>query len=244
MSRIVAITQARIGSSRFPRKSMKIINKSPMLKFHIEQVLQSNLINKFVVATSKQKKDIIIVKFCEKNNIEYFTGSHNDVLSRYYFAAKKSNADIVVRITSDCPLVDPQIIDKCIKTFVKKKVDYLSNTNPPENATYPDGFDVEVFTFLALKKAHFQCKDKEFREHVTYFFWKNPKKFKIFTLNLKKSLRRYRLTVDYKEDFLLIKNIINYFIKTKTSIRMNKVLNYLKKNKNLLKLNEQWNRDI
>lgn len=241
MNRIVGITQARIGSSRFPGKSMKMINKSPMLEFHIKQVLQSKLINNFIVATSRTKKDDIIVKFCKKNYIDYFAGSHHDVLSRYYLAAKKSNADIVVRITSDCPLVDPEIIDKCIKIFLKKKVDYLANTNPPENASYPDGFDVEVFSFLALKKAYFECKNKYFREHVTYYFWKNPNKFKIFRLNLKKSLRRYRLTVDYKEDFLLIKNIINHFIKTKTNIRMKKVISYLNKNQNLLNLNKQWN---
>ena len=108
-------------------------------------------ITSFLFSSSLNKSDDKIVNYCKKKKINFFRGSLKDVLSRYYYCAKKFNADLIVRITSDCPLIDPEIIDFSIKEYLKKKVDYLSNTNPPDGATYPDGTDVEIFNFKNLE---------------------------------------------------------------------------------------------
>ena len=134
------------------------------------------LIKKIVVATSNLKMDEIIYKICKKNRINIFRGHPNDLLSRYYNCAKKYKANTIVRITSDCPLMDYKIIDKIIKKFYSSNVDYISNTHPP---VIPDGFDIEIFNFESLKKAFFKAKKNFQREHVTPYIWDNPKKFKI-----------------------------------------------------------------
>ena len=242
--KIVAITQARISSTRLPGKVMKKIKNKPLLQYHIDQILKSKLINEVVVATSKKKEDNLIYDYCTKKKIQCYRGSLKDVLSRYYYCAKKYKADIIVRVTSDCPLIDPKIIDKCLKLYLKKNYDYVSNTNPPQNATYPDGTDVEIFDYPKLEYAFNNCKNKLFREHVTYFFWKNPKKFKVFRLNLNRNLRMFRLTVDYKEDFLLIKEILTNFINNNTKITLNNIIYFLTKNKKIKSINNIRNSDL
>jgi spore coat polysaccharide biosynthesis protein SpsF len=242
--KILAITQARISSSRLPGKSMKLINGKPMLHYHLNQLSQSKLIDEIAVATSLNKSDDKIANYCKKKKINFFRGSLKDVLSRYYFCAKKFKADLIVRITSDCPLIDPEIIDFCIKNYLKKKVDYLSNTNPPDGATYPDGTDVEIFNFKNLEYAFLKCKNKNFREHVTFYFWKNPIKFKIFRIDLKKNLRKYRITVDYKEDFLLINHILTYFKKNNIKLRLANIISFLNKKKYINRINSMHNKDL
>jgi len=242
--KIVAITQARISSTRLPGKVMKKIKNKPILQYHVDQILKSKLINEVVVATSKNKEDSVIYDYCLKKNIHCFRGSLKDVLSRYYYCAKKYNADIIVRVTSDCPLIDPKIIDKCIKLYKEKNYDYVSNTNPPENATYPDGTDVEILNYSTLEYAFNNCKDRLLREHVTHFFWKNPKKFKIFRLDLSRNLRRFRFTVDYQEDFLLIKKVLNNFVNNNIKITLSNIIYFLRKNKKIKSINNIRNLDL
>ncbi len=242
--KIVAIVQARIGSTRLPGKSMKLILGKPMLWYQLRQISKSNKINQVVVATTNRKKDKVISDYCKKNKIECFRGDEKNVLSRFFFASLQYKADIIVRLTSDCPLIDPKIIDKAINIFQKNNYDYVSNTCPAEGATYTDGMDVEVFDFFSLSNAYLKCKYYSEKEHVTHFFWKENNGFKIFRFNQKVNYRNYRLTVDYMEDFILIKKIISYFQKNEIKISYNNIIRFLKKNKKISKINLRRNKDF
>ena len=242
--KIIAIIQARIGSSRLPGKSMKLILGRPMLWYQLRQIAKSKKITQVVVATTNQKKDRVISNYCKKKKIECFKGDEKNVLQRYFFASLKYKADIIVRLTSDCPLIDPKIIDKSISIFQRNDYDYVSNTCPPEGATYTDGMDVEVFDFFSLSTAYLKCKNDSENEHVTHFFWKKNNGFKTFRFNLKSNYRNYRLTVDYIEDFILIKKIIYYFKKNKINISYNNIIRFMKKNKKISQINLCRNKDF
>ncbi|MGE7910998.1 cytidylyltransferase domain-containing protein [Lysinibacillus xylanilyticus] len=204
--RIVAIIQARMGSTRLPGKILKIVNDRPLLSYQIERLQQSSYITDLVIATTIDDKDDLIVDFCKKNNVLCFRGSEEDVLARYYETAKAFEADAIVRITSDCPIIDVQVVDKTIRYFIdNKNLDYVSNT---VEKTYPRGQDTEIFSFAVLERAYNEAILKRDREHVTAYFYTNPKVFKIGSVKNEIDYSRYRWTVDTEEDFNLIKNII------------------------------------
>ena len=177
--RVLAVVQARYNSQRFPGKVVKKINNRTILEILIKRLSKSKHISKIVVACSKNRNDKKIINICKKLGIKYFSGSENDVLDRFYNVAKKYKASNILRITGDCPLIDFQIVDEVISNFFLKDVDYASNTNPP---TFPDGLDVEIFKFSALKKAFKESINFSEREHVTPFI-RNNKKFKKFNLH-------------------------------------------------------------
>jgi len=206
--KIVAIIQARMNSTRLPGKVLKEVEGIPLLKYQIKRIKKAKTLSSIVVATSTHIKDDAIETFCINNNIKSFRGSENDVLKRYYECAKYYNADVIVRLTADCPLVDPDTIDDMVNQYLKKGVDYASNTVPPETNTFPDGSDVEVFSIKALKRAHNEAFSSKDREHVTFYFWKCNHGFHTTQLKLKKNLSMYRYTVDYKEDFKVIAFVI------------------------------------
>lgn len=204
--RIVAIIQARMGSTRLPGKILKMVNNRPLLSYQIERLQQSSYINDLVIATTIDEKDDLIVDSCKKNNVLCFRGSEEDVLARYYETAKAFKADAIVRITSDCPIIDVQVVDKTIQYFLyNKDFDYVSNT---VERTYPRGQDTEIFSFAALEKAYNEAVLERDREHVTAYFYTNPNIFKIGSKKNEIDYSRYRWTVDTEEDFQLIKNII------------------------------------
>lgn len=203
--RIVAIIQARMCSTRLPGKILKKVNGRPLLSYQLERLQQSNYINDLVIATTLNEKDDLIVEFCKKNNILWFRGSEKDVLARYYETAKTFKADAIVRITSDCPIIDVQVVDKTIQYFVDNNYEYVSNT---VDRTYPRGLDTEAFTFEALEKAYKEAVMERDREHVTAYFYTNPDVFKISSVRNETDYSKYRWTVDTEEDFQLIKNII------------------------------------
>jgi len=205
--KIVAIVQARTNSIRFPNKVMKKIRGTPMIEILLKRLNKSKLIHEIILATSTDKKNKALVDQVERLGFKCIQGSEEDVLDRYIKAAEYFKADIIVRITGDCPLVDPIIVDDCIKGFRKTRVDYYSNTLTP---TFPDGLDVEVFNFLALKKAAQQSSKKHHREHVTSYIKENDKFLKFNYLN-KEDLSFLRWTVDDPEDFNVISNIFDFF---------------------------------
>jgi spore coat polysaccharide biosynthesis protein SpsF len=208
--RIVAVTQARTGSSRLPGKVLKKIQGVTLLELHLSRILQSKKIDKLIVATTVNKEDDAIAELAAANNIAASRGSVNDVLDRFYQSLKGEKADYVVRLTADCPLIDPALIDKIIAFTIENDLDYCSNTLNPG---YPDGQDVEVFKFSALEKAWHEAKLDSEREHVTPFIWKNSS-FKggdIFTsanFSENYSFGHLRMTVDEQRDFDLIQNLI------------------------------------
>jgi glutamate-1-semialdehyde aminotransferase/spore coat polysaccharide biosynthesis protein SpsF (cytidylyltransferase family) len=204
---VLAIIQARFSSTRLPGKVLKKINNKTILEILIRRISKSKYISKIIVACSKNKKDKAILNICKKLGVNYFVGSEKNVLERFYKAAKKYKGTNIVRITADCPLIDYKIVDEVIRNFFLKKVDYASNIHPP---TFPDGLDVEVFKYSALKEAYIKTRLPTDREHVTPFIINNNK-FKKFNLKNDIDYSFLRITLDEKEDFILIEKIIKYF---------------------------------
>ena len=235
---IGCIIQARMGSSRLPGKIMKKINgDTPMLKFQLDQLEFSKNVDQIIIATTTLEPDNLIVDFCKKNNLECFRGESKDVLDRYYRCAKKFKLSIIVRITSDNPLIDPTIVDHVISRFIDSDYDYMSTLVKKS----PLGFTVEVFTFKSIKKAWEEAKLPSEHEHVTPYFYNNPDKFKIESVSQEKDLSHIRCTVDTEYDFKLIEKII---LKIETRpIHLDHILDLLSKNTNLLEINRHVKHD-
>ena len=203
----VAIIQARMGSTRLPGKVLAKIGNLSMLEIIHQRLKQSSILDKIVVSTSTEKEDDAIEQICKKNNISFFRGSSHNVLERFYFTAKEMKADSILRITADCPLVDFSLVDQAYSIFQQKPCDYLSNVIEP---SYPDGYDLEIFSFDALEKSYFQAKDEFDLEHVTPYIIRNEQ-FTKHSLKNKENLSHIRLTVDQAEDLAVIRNIYKKF---------------------------------
>tara|TARA_X000000368_G_scaffold416751_1_gene411408 strand:- start:1487 stop:2221 length:735 start_codon:yes stop_codon:yes gene_type:complete len=236
----VLIIQARMGSTRLPGKVLKEISGQPLLKFMTDRVLDSKLVDKIVIATTLKSKDDPIVSFCENFNISYYRGSEDDVLDRYYKVAKSYGAKTIIRCTADCPLIDAEFIDKTIELYLNSNVDYASNTCPPDLKKYPDGSDVEVFSFTALEKAWKETTDLKDREHVTFYFWKRGNDFSTILLDNKENWGNYRITVDYPEDFIVVERIIKKLKIEKKKGSLKEIINILNENPELTKINSNY----
>lgn len=202
------IIQARLNSSRLKNKVLKKIYQNlTVLDFLIVRLLKKFDKNKIIFTIAKNPDNFKIIKILDKYNIRYFQGSENNVLKRYFDCAKKFKINHIIRVTSDCPLVDPYLVKNMYKCFKKNKLDYLANTLPEKKKRYPDGSDIEIFTFSALKKL---CKfklNKEDKEHVTNKFWKSNVFNKEIFLS-KIDFSQYRYSLDYQSDLTIIKFII------------------------------------
>lgn len=235
----IAIIQARMGSTRLPGKVLKEINGKPMLSYLLDRVLKSKKLDKIIIATSSLGKDDAIEEYCKEYGIDCFRGSENDVLSRYYGCAKQYNPDIVVRLTADCPLTDPQIIDNVIQKFEDSDAEYCTNTVPVETNMYPDGTDVELFSMKALTKAYIEVKDIHFREHVTFQFWQTDEYDSIQYIGAK-DYSKYRITVDYPEDFEVVSYIFNELEKRKSFGHLDEIIEIIEGNEEIKSKNSQY----
>ena len=204
---IVAIVQARMGSSRMPGKVLQKIIDTPMIEILFDRLSHSKKINKIILATTTNHNDDLLVRYIKQINYDVFRGSEIDVLDRYFRAAEKENADVIVRITGDCPLVDSDLVDQLITGFLEKAADYASNREP---ATYPDGLDIEVFTRKVLEETKNNARSSFEKEHVTPYII-NSKKFSKYYLTSEEDLSKERWTVDEPEDLLLVSEIFKYF---------------------------------
>ena len=202
--KITLMIQARTGSRRLPRKVLSKIENKPMIWHVINRAKQVRGIDQIVLLTTKRQEDDILVKIAKNSNIISFRGHTYDVLSRYYECAKNLDSDLIIRITGDCPLIDPTLINKLLKFYLTNKYDYVTNTMPP---TFPDGLDTEIFSFKVLKKISQLSKMKSEREHVTPYIRKNKNKFKTFNLKNNVDLSKLRWTVDEKSDLLFVRKI-------------------------------------
>lgn len=207
----IIITQARTGSSRLPGKVLKQINGQELLKIHIDRISLSNEADKVIVATTTEVIDNQIENLCNSWNISVSRGSESDVLDRFYQAAKPYNPEWIVRVTSDCPLLDPKLIDAVIQSAKEKQVDYCSNILI-EN--FPDGQDVEVFRFESLETAWKNAQLSSEREHVTPYIrtncdFNNGTIFKAINYPCTKDYSKIRMTVDEQKDFDLIEKLIH-----------------------------------
>ena len=230
---LVAIIQARYNSTRFPGKILKKIKGKTLLEILIKRLQKSKYINKIVVASSTKVEDLKIKDVCDQLHIEFFQGSENDVLDRYYKVAKFLKAKNIIRITSDCPLIDPIVVDKVIIKHFVQNADYTTNTMP---VTYPDGYDVEIFKFIALKEAWQKSKKRpSLKEHVTTYIRLNSK-FRKSNVALKKNYSFLRLTIDDPIDFEVINDVARVFPNI-VSFGVNDVIKLYKKNKNIFQKN-------
>ena len=235
-NKIVAIIQARLTSTRFPNKIIQKFDNRTLIEFLVNRVKKSKEINQIVVAIPDNKENKIIKKYLKNTN--FFYGNENNVLDRYYKAAKKFSANTIVRICGDCPFVDPEIIDKILTLYKNKKYDYISNTIKP---TFPDGLDVEVFSFKTLENVWKKAKTKNDKEHVTPYILKS-KFYKKFNFKFKKDLSKLRLTVDEKIDLKQIKTVFQSLKKIK-KFGINDIYKLYKKNKNLFSNNSFLSRN-
>jgi len=236
--KIDIIVQARYSSSRFPGKILRKINNKTLFEILVLRLKKIKNVNNIIIACTNNYNDIKIIQLCQKMNLKYYSGSENNVLERFYLAAKKYKSKNIIRVTSDCPLIDPKIVNAGIKVFLKKKVDYLSNCYPP---TFPDGLDFEIFKFNALKKAYLNSKNNIEKEHLTQYIINNPK-FSKFNYENDKDYSQIRLTVDYYKDYLVIKKIFKKF-KNNFYISLREVLKLYNRDRNLFKLNSNINRN-
>ncbi len=208
--KVVAVIQARTGSTRLPGKVLMDISGKPMLARVVERVRRAKRLSETIVATTSKALDDHIVQLCLENAWAYFRGSENDVLDRYLHAAMTFQANVVVRITSDCPLADPTIVDELVHIFLdgQQAFDYVSNNHPP---TYPRGMDVEVIRFSALKRAWEEDRNLTWREHVTPYIRLHPEMFKLHNVKSDRDFSTMRWTVDTPEDLEFVRTIYSHF---------------------------------
>ncbi|WP_308991771.1 glycosyltransferase family protein [Mariniflexile litorale] len=207
---VVVITQARSGSTRLPNKILKEIQERSLLQIHVDRIKKAKLVSHIIIATTTNKEDNKVELLAKEFKVKYFRGSETDVLDRFYQAVKEVKPSYIVRLTSDCPLIDPLLIDEVIKEALQRKLDYYTNVM---DELYPDGQDIEVFTFKALEKAWKEATLLSDREHVTSYIrnnstYKGGILFKSDNHGLKENYNQVRLTVDEPQDFEVIKILV------------------------------------
>jgi spore coat polysaccharide biosynthesis protein SpsF len=234
--KIVAILQARMGSSRFPGKVLADIVGKPLIMHIIERIRAAKKIDGIILATTQSRDDDEMENFAEKSGIHCYRGEVDDVLSRFYGAATKYKASVIVRICCDDPLIDQKMLDDLLDLHFKTHADYTSTSH---ERTYPVGVEAEVFNYDILEKA-FNCANKEYeREHVTPYIYEHPELFKIRFIEAKKKIRRpeLRLTVDTQEDFYLVREIFENLYKKDQLFYTEDVIDFLDSHPELLSVN-------
>lgn len=238
--KVLAVIQARTNSSRLPGKVLVSIKGKTVIQHVYDRVSSAKLIDKTFVATTILDGDQELVKICMNNNINIFRGSSEDVLERYFQLSKLINPTHVVRITADCPVIDPVVIDDVVKIHLEGDYDYTSNTL---DKPFPDGQDVEIFKFSALKKAFQNATMSSEREHVTPYIKFNEKLFKIKKILSEKDYQKYRWTLDEKEDLKIIKIFFDKLHHKKPFFGMYDILELYKNNQDLMKINNMHSRE-
>lgn len=238
--RVVAVLQARYSSSRLPGKVLKPILGEPMLARQIERIQRSNQIDRLIVATSTEASDNPIAELCERIGVPCSRGSLTDVLDRFYHAAASYHPTHVVRLTGDCPLIDPEVIDAVIDFAFKDDFDYATNAKP---YTFPDGLDVEVVKFSAFEAAWREAELPSHREHVLPFVHRQPERFYLGYLQSPVDYSRHRWTVDEPEDFAFVTAVYEALYPTNPDFRMQDILGFLEGHPELLRMNERFERN-
>lgn len=235
--KVGAIVQARYSSTRLPGKVLLPLKGHSVLYHDIQRMKQSKLIDEIIIATSTNPKDDLIVKEAKNIGVDYFRGSEQDVLSRYYFAAEERNYDVIVRMTSDCPLIDPNVVDKVIEAFFENGLEVSTNaTLDLEKRTYPRGFDTEVFSFELLLDAHRRACMPYQREHVTPYIYENAKNVTHVMNN--KDYSGYRLTLDTLDDYNLIGKIYDDLYHGEHDFYMEEIISLLVTKPDLVMINQ------
>ena len=231
-----------MGSTRLPGKILLPLAGKPLLLRMYERVSSAKSAGEIVVALTNEKLDDQLALLCQKNNIKIFRGSSFDLLDRHYKTSKEYGAEVVIKIPSDCPLIDPHVIDKVILYYINNsdKYDFVSNLHPP---SYPDGNDVEIMSFKALENAWINAKKDFEREHTTPFIWENPDIFRIGNVVWERGLdysMTHRFTIDYKEDYEFIKRVYDELYLKNKCFGLNEILKLLEEKPEIKKINEMY----
>ncbi|QZY56318.1 cytidylyltransferase domain-containing protein [Crassaminicella profunda] len=235
---IVAIIQARMGSTRLPGKVLLPLKGKPVLWHIVNRLKACKNINNIVIATSVEENDNKIECFCKENKIDYFRGSEKNVLERYYFTARKFQADHIVRITADNPVLDPKIIDELIDIYKKDQYDFYG-----VGSGFPYGISGAIFSFKALEESYLNAKVPSEKEHVGLYIKKRSKEYKVGFYGKYKDLGDYRWTLDTKEDYLLIKKIYDALYKKEELFFTEDILKFIEKNPQFKTINKNTIRD-
>ena len=228
--KVLAVVQARMGSSRLPGKTLMDLEGKPVLGWMLDRLVGSTTLDQVVVATSDLSGDDPICDFCKIGGYEFYRGNEKDVLKRFFDCSQHYEAEVLVRLTADCPLIDPVVVDQVVNSFIGNEYDYVANTLPFEGSTFPDGCDVEVFSRSALKKAYDCAIDIEEREHVTPYMRKSESGLKCFQVVREPDLSSFSYTLDTEEDFQRLKKIVREMTLTKKIGTMEEIVNILSPN--------------
>ena len=237
--KVTVIIQARMGSTRLPGKVLMQLCGKSVICHVVSRVRASEMVDEIIVATTTTSKDDALLPEIGKCGAKVSRGSEDDVLARYYDTARKFRADVIVRVTADCPLYDPKVLGEMLKKFFSfrsegKRPDYLSNV---QKRTFPRGLDTEIFSFDALEKAHMNAIKKHDREHVTPYIYNHPEKFSLAGYQNPVDLSNHRWTLDTQEDWQLIETIYKNLYNEKGIFSTSEVLTFLEKNPDLVKIN-------
>lgn len=236
---VVAVIQARMGSTRLPGKVAKLVLGKPMLSHQIGRIKHSKLVDKIVIATTDKAEDDKVEEIAKECGVACFRGSEKDVLDRFYKTAKMAGAETIVRLTGDCPFSDPLVIDEIIQFFFESGID---DTGTPEN--YPEGLDAEVFSFAALERAWKEAEKPSEREHVTPYLYNHPEIFKVKRLKTGKlyqgseDISKYHWSVDERQDFEFAVRIFERLYQENKLFLMNDILEVIRKEPELLEINK------
>ena len=237
--KVTAIIQARINSTRLPGKVMMEVMGRPLLRYQIERLRFSKMIDKIIIATTTNKEDDPIVELCQNENIIFYRGSEDDVLDRYYQAAKKYNVNHIMRLTADCPLIDPRVCDFVAEKYISMYPDYVHT-----GQSFCEGIGCEVFNFYLLEKMWKNARLKSEREHVTLYAKNHWDELNCITLENEIDDSKYRITVDEKRDFLVVKALLeNLYSKDKKPFSVNDIKGYFKVHPEIYELNAGIIRD-
>lgn len=239
----LVIMQARMGSSRLPGKVLKEVCGRTLLELQYERIRAAGHVDRVIIATTTGDTDRAIAELCNSQAMECFQGSENDVLDRFYQTARQAGCvpgDAIIRVTGDCPLLDPEVLEQVVRLFWETGVDYASNVNPP---TFPDGLDVEIFKFEALARAWQEARLTSEREHVTPYIRNHPELFSQANYRGAIDLSDLRLTVDEPEDLELIRYIYDNLYPSKQLFLLADVLQLIDKNPDLVGINSGFTRN-
>jgi spore coat polysaccharide biosynthesis protein SpsF (cytidylyltransferase family) len=232
--KVVAIIQARMSSSRLPGKVLMPLANKPVLAHIVERLSYCKMIDKIVVATTNEVSDDLVADYCKNNNIDCYRGSLKDVLDRYYQSAKIHHANPIVRITGDCPVIDPVVVDAVITGYLSGEYDYYGL-----GGEFPDGLDCTVFSFSAIERAWKEAKLQSEREHVGPYIENNPHLFRNGALELFQGLSQQRWTLDELNDYELLSKIFNELYRLDSPFLTHEILQFIQNNPDLLEINSK-----
>lgn len=234
-NKAIAIIQARVRSTRCPGKVMREVLGKPLIGHMVDRLRFSKHLAGIIVATSTDRSNDEMCEYLTSIHVKVYRGCEDDVLERFYFAATDANAKNIVRLTGDCPLIDPTIVDHYIETFFLKKLDYIHPTS-----SFAEGLDTEVFTYMALEEAYQNAKLKSEREHITQYFFNNPDRFTKIALKNTRDDSHYRITVDEEVDILVVKIIFESLYKGENHLfGFEEIKQYLDNHEEVYKLNRK-----